>query len=126
METVLRKTRESTGVNCIETCVDGLGVSESTGFRSKKGVLYVYLHFKGMPKINNTENRKSNICRSCRNLYLIFCNQKFAGNVFSYNATVCPILLVKTMKGHPALLLFIFPCLHGYTNVINLLLNMTR
>ena len=56
----------------------------------------------------------------------MFCNQKFAGNVFSYNATVRPILLVKNMKGQSVLLLFIFPCLHGYTNVINLPLNMTR
>ena len=48
-----------------------------------------------------------------------------AENVFSYNAKVRPILLVKNMKGHSVLLLFIFPCLHGYTNVINLPLNMT-
>ena len=79
-----------------------------------------------MPKINTTENKKSNIRRSCRNLYLIFCNQKFAENFFSYNATVRPILLVKNIKGHWVLLLFIFPCLHGYTNVNNLPLNMTR
>ena len=70
--------------------------------------------------------KKSNIRRSCRNLYLIFFNQKFVENVFSYNATVRPILLVKNMMGHSVLLLFIFPCLHGYTNVNNLPLNMTR
>ena len=79
-----------------------------------------------MPKINTAENKKSNIRRSCRNLCLIFCNQKFAENVVDYNATVRPILLVKDKKGHSALLLFIFPRLHGYTNVINLPLNMTR
>ena len=79
-------------------------------------MLFVYLHFKGMPKINTAENKKLNIRRSCRNLYLIFCNQKFAENVFSYNATVRPILLVKNMKGDSVLLLFIFPCLHGYRN----------
>ena len=94
--------------------------------RRKKAVLFIYFHFKGMPKINTAENKKSNIRRSCRNLCLIFCNQKFAENVFSYNATVRPILLVKNMKGHSVLLLFIFPYLHGYTNVINLPLNMTR
>ena len=94
--------------------------------RSKKVFVFVYFHFKGMPKINTAENKKSNIRRSCRNLCLIFCNQKFDENVFSNNATVRPILLVKHMKGHSVLLLFIFPCLHGYTNVINLPLNMTR
>ena len=31
METVLRKSRESTGLT-VETWVDGLGVSEATGF----------------------------------------------------------------------------------------------
>ena len=94
--------------------------------RSKKVFVFVYFHFKGMSKINTAENKKSNIRRSCRNLCLIFCNQKFAENVFDYNATVRPILLVKHMKGYSVLLLFIFPCLHGYTNVINLPLNMTR
>ena len=71
-------------------------------------MLFVYFHFKGMPKINTAENKKSNIRRSCRNLCLIFCNQKIAENVFSYNATVRPILLVKNMKSHSVLLLFIF------------------
>ena len=89
-------------------------------------MLFIYFHFKGMAKINTAENKKSNIRRSCRNLCIIFCNQTFAENVFSYNATVRPILLVKNMKGHSVLLLYIFPCLHGYTNVINLPLNMTR
>ena len=89
-------------------------------------MLFVYFHFKGIPKINTAENKKSNIRRSCRNLCLIFCNQKFAENVFSYNATVRPILLVKNKKGRSVLILFIFPCLHGYANVINLALNMTR
>ena len=94
--------------------------------RSKKVFVFVYFHFKGMSKINSADNKKSNIRRSCRNLCLIFCNQKFAENVFSYNATVRPILLVKYMKGYSVLLLFIFPFLHRYTNVINLPLNMTR
>ena len=89
-------------------------------------MLFVYFHFEGMPRINTAENKKSNIRRSCRNLCLIFCNQKFAENVFIYNATVRPILLVKNMKGHLVRVVFVFPCLHGYTNVINLLLNMTR
>ena len=79
-----------------------------------------------MLKINAAENEKSNIRRSCRNLCLIFCNQKYAENVFSYNATVRPILLVKNMKSHSVLLLFIFSWLHGDMNVINLPLNMTR
>ena len=94
--------------------------------RSKKVFVFVYFHFKGMPKINTAENKKSNIRRSCRNLCLIFCNQKFAENDFSYNATVRPILVVKHMKGYSVLLLFIFPCLYRYTNVIILPLNMTR
>ena len=89
-------------------------------------MLSVYFHFKGMSKINTAENKKSNIHRSCRNLCLIFCNQKFAENVFSNNATVRPILLGKNIKGLSVLLLFIFSCLQVYTNVINLPLNMTR
>ena len=89
-------------------------------------MLFVYLNFKEMPKINTADNKNWNMRRSCRNLCFIFCNQKFAENVFSFNARVRPILLVKNMKGHSVLLLFIFPCLHGYTNVINLPLNMTR
>ena len=31
METVLRESRESTGLT-VETCIDGRGVSEATGF----------------------------------------------------------------------------------------------
>ena len=34
-------------------------------------MLFVYFHFKGMPKINTAENKKSNIDRSCRNLCFI-------------------------------------------------------
>ena len=71
-------------------------------------MLFVYFNFKGMPKINTPENKKSNIRRSCRKLCLIFCNQKFAENVFSYNATVRPILLVKNMKGHSVLVFVYF------------------
>ena len=42
METVLRKTRESTGLT-VETCIDGLCVSEATGFTMV--TRYVFLIF---------------------------------------------------------------------------------
>ena len=49
----------------------------------------------------------------------------FVENVFSTIATVRPILLVKDLRVIRSNL-FIFPCLHGDTNVNNLTLNMTR
>ena len=76
---------------------------------SKKGMLFVYLYFKGMSKINTAEKKKSNNRRSCRSLYLICCSQKFVENIFSNIATVRPILLVINFKGHSVLLLFILP-----------------
>ena len=76
---------------------------------SKKGMLFVYLYFKGMTKINTAEKKKSNDRRSCRNLCLICCSRKFVENIFSSIATVRPILLVINFKGHSVLLLFIFP-----------------
>ena len=77
----------------------------------KKGMLFVYFHFKGMAKINTAENKISNIRRSCRRLCLICCNQKFAENVLSNIATVGPILLVK-YEGSFSPTLLIFPWLH--------------
>ena len=76
---------------------------------SKKGMLFVYLYFKGMSKINTAEKKKSNNRRSCRSLCRICCSRKFVENIFSNIATVRPILLVINFKGHSVRLLFIFP-----------------
>ena len=76
---------------------------------SKKGMIFVYLYFKGLSKINTAEKKKSNNHRSCRSLCLICCSRKSVENVFGNPATVRPILLVINFKVHSVLLLFVFP-----------------
>ena len=43
-ENGVKETRESTGFT-VETCIDGRGVSEATGFTQLNGMLYDYCLF---------------------------------------------------------------------------------
>ena len=61
----------------VKTCNDGEGVSTSTGFTVKKGLLFNYFHFKAKTRINTADNQKANICRSCRSLCFNCCSHFF-------------------------------------------------
>ena len=59
--------------------------------------------------MNTAENKESNICRSCKSIYLICRNQKFVENVFSKIATVRPILLKFEGSFGPTFVYFSMP-----------------
>ena len=125
METVHIKTGASTGLTG-KTCNDGSGVNASTGFAVKKCMLFITFIFKATARINTADNKKQTLAGAVGVFTSIVLDIYFLNNIVFVSATVRPIPLVEKNKGHLALLLMIFPCLHRHTTVKTLPLNMTR